>query len=515
MILSRLGERPFLSDGRLAQLITLWHHIHHELLAICYVVMDAALLTPLGLGIMQWTRFWPPGLVFAWLCCLMLFAFNLSRLFVMFGVNEDSVPLWTAVVLLATIYFAVRTLVYAPGAFFAPRWLGQFFQDLTTAGGIRWPQAVGIIFFILVAWLRGLRLATRQVDINQMGLRLRLGGLIFAPIIIWFGYQQLVWDVSPYLLLFLLAALTAVALTRAEEIEQSNSGHSAALNPKWLALIVAAAALAIILAALIATIISGESLTSALAWLLPVAIAFQFILMVAILTAVDAILPLWFALERFLNGVVVFLTTTFGIFNVLSKIAAKVEKLNSTDDTEIGGAAPEFDPEALRRFSLDLSVFQQYSNLLLFLLLIAVALVIALTVSSSYRKASFGERGTAVLKPSGKSQGRKLFDDLLSRLGLFTDWRTAASIRRIYRQMCAVADASGFPRLPTETPYEFLQTLAQTWPNNQQETRLITNAFVKVRYGELPESREELEEIRQAWRTLEETPPLENTVEAE
>ena len=52
-----------------------------------------------------------------------------------------------------------------------------------------------------------------------------------------------------------------------------------------------------------------------------------------------------------------------------------------------------------------------------------------------------------------------LLQRLLGRLGLLRDWQTAVSIRRIYRKMLRAADASGYPRLDTETPYEFLKTL--------------------------------------------------------
>ena len=73
--------------------------------------------------------------------------------------------------------------------------------------------------------------------------------------------------------------------------------------------------------------------------------------------------------------------------------------------------------------------------------------------------------------------------------------------------MCRAAAAAGYPRLEAETPYEYLPTLGQVWPDNAAEARLITDAFIRVRYGELPETAEELEAIRAAWRRLEATEP--------
>jgi len=90
---------------------------------------------------------------------------------------------------------------------------------------------------------------------------------------------------------------------------------------------------------------------------------------------------------------------------------------------------------------------------------------------------------------------------------LLRSWRAALSIRRIYQQMCRAAEGAGYPRPEFQTPYEYLPALAEVWPGNTADSRLITNAFVKVRYGEVPESREELEAIRSAWRQLEATEP--------
>ena len=86
-------------------------------------------------------------------------------------------------------------------------------------------------------------------------------------------------------------------------------------------------------------------------------------------------------------------------------------------------------------------------------------------------------------------------------------YKRQASIRRIYRLMCRAAAAAGYPRLEAETPNEYLPTLSQVWPENAAEARLITDAFIRVRYGELPETAEELEAIRAAWRRLETTEP--------
>jgi hypothetical protein len=99
--------------------------------------------------------------------------------------------------------------------------------------------------------------------------------------------------------------------------------------------------------------------------------------------------------------------------------------------------------------------------------------------------------------------GRRLLD----RLGFLRRWQAAASIRRIYQDMCNMAGSNGYPRLESETPYEYLKTLKDAWPENAVETYLITEAYNRIRYGELPETQEELDEIEAAWKRLEHIRP--------
>jgi hypothetical protein len=73
--------------------------------------------------------------------------------------------------------------------------------------------------------------------------------------------------------------------------------------------------------------------------------------------------------------------------------------------------------------------------------------------------------------------------------------------------MCNLAGGSGFPRLESETPYEYLTTLKDAWPENTAETHLITEAYNRVRYGEIPETEAELNQIKAAWKRLEQIRP--------
>jgi len=78
----------------------------------------------------------------------------------------------------------------------------------------------------------------------------------------------------------------------------------------------------------------------------------------------------------------------------------------------------------------------------------------------------------------------------------------AARIRQIYASLLELAEKVGAPRPLAQTPLEFLPVLEATFPNHEGDTKLITNSYLKVRYGEFPETIEEVEGVEQAWRLI-------------
>jgi hypothetical protein len=88
---------------------------------------------------------------------------------------------------------------------------------------------------------------------------------------------------------------------------------------------------------------------------------------------------------------------------------------------------------------------------------------------------------------------------LVERFGLGARFLSAISIRRIYVNLVRLATEAGHPRAPTQTPYEYLDTLRKALPGNEEDVAIITEAYVNARYGQVPDSRQELQRIRDCW----------------
>jgi len=83
----------------------------------------------------------------------------------------------------------------------------------------------------------------------------------------------------------------------------------------------------------------------------------------------------------------------------------------------------------------------------------------------------------------------------LGASGLFA----ALTIRRLYAQTMRLAAQRGYPRAPARTPYEHQSTLEQAFPGCASELAQITEAYVGVHYGELPEQPQALAALKGAF----------------
>lgn len=206
---------------RAQTLLQIWGHVQHEILYLSWALADVALLTPFALAVMGWARYWQPGLVLFWLLMLMLVAFNLTRLMSAIALPAQHQQAVMAVALLLVIVFTLPTLFHAGRSIFGFGWLGDIFTAVNQPGNNLWLRDVIVLLLLILVWVRGLQLGQRPYSVERAGLRLRIGGLMLAPLVIWLANTRLLWDSTPYILLFFLAGLTSLALIRAQAIEQN------------------------------------------------------------------------------------------------------------------------------------------------------------------------------------------------------------------------------------------------------------------------------------------------------
>ena len=74
-----------------------------------------------------------------------------------------------------------------------------------------------------------------------------------------------------------------------------------------------------------------------------------------------------------------------------------------------------------------------------------------------------------------------------------------ASVLQIYRQFLRWATGAGRPRQIAQTPHEYLNELSGLLPEAEGDLGLITEQYVRARYGALLLTEDELQQLKQSW----------------
>lgn len=469
---------------------TVWEYGRRELPYLAQALMELSLFVPFCLVFMPWARYWSVPQLFFLLLFLMLIPFNMMRLMVVLEVplNQQRAILLGG--LGVALIIMMRTLLYDPSSLLDFGWIGEFWVHLRSSGYPFWARDFSILGIVLYLWWRGIRLLDRSRDIDGVGLQFRLRALIFAPLVGYLASYRLEWSILPLIVLFCFSSLIIIILTRAEQIEHQASGFSFPITPRWLGVITLAGVSIVGIGTLIASSVTTESILG------PPQTAVQFAAYTTFYTFINLVGPLFFVTFEWLS-------------NILEIVLRPIAAMLANFQFEVAGPANQALPEAELNdapdFLIDMTAL--ILNITAGLILVLIIGLIVFGLIASVRAARKLQQRPEALSPPGEAERQEeelgWWERLRNVMPRFREWRAAASIRRIYRQMVLAGTAAGYPRQTAETPYEYLRRLHQAFPHNVTEVSVITDAYVRVHYGEVPETRAELNEIYTAWKSLE------------
>jgi hypothetical protein len=89
-----------------------------------------------------------------------------------------------------------------------------------------------------------------------------------------------------------------------------------------------------------------------------------------------------------------------------------------------------------------------------------------------------------------------------ARLGRRERIQAAAEIRQIYGHLLDLSAELGKPRLEAQTPLEYLPVLREIYTSEMTELMIITQGYLRVRYGLFPETEAEIQAIHTAWKIV-------------
>lgn len=463
-----------------------WQASRRELLYLALAGMDACILTPMALAVSKFAAHFAPERAALACFVVMLIAFNLVRtLDALYpkGIKRHVQRDIALGVLLLWLLLALRLTLYRHYPFLNLKWVGEL---LSHVGDRKlWPQDVTVIAMMLLFWWRGLKLAGQSLGVDFVGYSFRVGVLTMA-VAVALAAQTLNWSVTPFVFGFFFLSLVAMALARAEEVGRWREGVPFPFSVGWLLSIVAAAGAVVLVTIGLIALLTGVNIIQALALLGPV----WELLRVATLLVIYALVAILFPLFQFLVG----------------QLGNFFENANIELRPETPTENPFLNPD---KYIIQPSTFGPFQPALTVLVVLAGVLLVALAFGRLWQQRNrLGEVETESAWGQREKGGglagraRQVLGLFTGRLGLLNRWYTAASIRRIYAQMVATAARCGYPRAASDTPFEHLPTLAEAWPGMEPQLQTITQAYVQIHYGELPETPEELQAICTAWEQL-------------
>jgi len=347
------------------------------------------------------------------------------------------------------------------------------------------PGAVLVLFFVIWMWWRGVSLSRGVIRPMTAWRRFELGLLFFM------GYIFIASRVGFYVpgleifILFLFSGLLAVIFARVSFVGLTRGVRKNPFDLRWMLSVVGVLSATVTLAAFAGGLLSGQyrMLLDFLAE------AVKFLIAVGIF-----ILSIPGLLISYLVGP--FMPWLRNMFNTGQQ--------TPTPEYPIDLAYPALNlPTQPQNLPLAIQTFCFWG--LILLLIVALFLRV--------RKSLGGRNNLELPSPDSllhPGEARKLLrkalqdaiDEFAARLRPAQRLIAAARIRRIYAQLMDLCNELDKPRRLHQTPAEFLPEMGELFTALTQDLQTVTDAYVRVRYGELPETSDEVSAIENAWQRI-------------
>lgn len=404
---------------------------------------------------------------------------------------------WVFVFLLGfSLFYGLKLLVFFNETMSVRIILSSFIEALNAIEP-QIPAEFVVILLVIATAYRGAVLAGGQAVPSMVSGNMRLGLILLSLV----GFlaaitRRTIPGAIMYLLIFLFASLLGMVAARIYVMAQLRGGQGLPFERQRVAGLVLAVLGLVILAGLAGLFLSsawGSDLVLGLIglvgllirWLASVIVILLYPLIVIIFSVVQ-----WFA----------------------SHLAPHL--LNLSQNQQMDEALKKLQETASRQplFVVDIRLLRPI--LLGGLIVLAVVSVVLLIRSRSGKGKGTGMGETEALLStddllklilaSARKNAQAMLDRLAERLGLHKDSRRLAAqrIRAIYADLLDLAARLKYPRWPQQTPLEYLPELQKAFPGSQSELALITRAYQRIRYGELPETQAEVNAIESAWKQV-------------
>lgn len=345
------------------------------------------------------------------------------------------------------------------------------------------PGAVVVLFFVVWMWWRGITLAHDPSRPIFAWRRFEVGLLLFMAylfIAITRGDQPppLLWFMG-----FLFVGFLAVVFGRVSHVWIARGARKNPFDRRWLTSTASILGITILLAAVLGSLLTGQY---------------------------HMILDTLVEILRLMAGVALFIISFPGL--ILGMLAGALlpwfmslaAPSTVTPTQSVPGTAYPYPITQIYAEPMAISPAMKIGCFWGLMALIILVLLIRVRRQLVKHGLDDSQTPQSLLKQGEASQLlRKMFaqtlDGLATRLKPTQRLLAAARIRRIYARLLDLSADLGHPRPPGNTPLEFLPELGEVFTTLPTELSTITQAYVRIRYGQYPETQAEIDAVEGAW----------------
>jgi len=402
------------------------------------------------------------------------------------------------VVLLATLGLGLWSFVAVPLAHAA---------DGPSAERMQWQAAWVVLLCLGFSWWSGGRLSTGEALEPDSTLRSLFTGTLLAALALVVFPGAAVAGAMILLPVYVGGGLAGVLLGQVEDASRRRGGRPLPFGLSWYGTLLLG-----VLAVVALGMAAGLALGSPPAWSL-VSVAAR-ILSASARALATLLAPVIEAILRLLGPI---FEALIGWLRSLME-GAEPARITLPPPQTVGGedgAAPEAVTRLLGGIGAALRVL---------LTILGAGVLLWMAVRTTRRPGAEPdgrslENVEDMEQASGRRRGRRSLGDVLrSALGETGGARGlyhALIVRRVYAQLLEWAAREGRSRRPAETPLEFGAALSKRRPDLQADLDILTHAYLQVRYGERPESREMIERVLGCWARVRSSPSRPKTPNGE
>jgi hypothetical protein len=468
-----------------------------EIAILMIILMEVCWVTPWFRSMTLETYAVSPIRVFTILACMVLFSHVLVRTMDSLHLKKSIRQGLMVFFIVIGIFVGIKTLLYSHESMSLSQLLTR---PLRSFGDVKSliPVEFIVVITVLVGFWRGLSIAQEHIGPSSVMDHFWIGIVMYLAFIF---FNTMVTGETPvnFFFLFLFSALIAMVAARLTVVGMLRGGRENRFNRFWFLGILLVASFVVGVAALL-----GSQLGDKFAWI--------GMLLFGLFGSI--LILVWFLINPLVTLLISILSNVLQS-NTIEALSNDLQNLNQIFQ-EFGQRISD-----LVGLSGINDFIARMGPTIKQIIFIAIIVVIILGVIAwmAIRLWRDRQRKKLVNEKKANIKANNLFQQLIdmllqgwngaiSSLGQLTDFnrrqrlRAAARIRQVYAELMELCEQLEHPRADAETPLEFVPKLTLLFPELHPEVVTITEAYNNIRYGQLPETRQEVEEVEAAWNRI-------------